>query len=306
MNELSKHIERMMKPYREIQKITKPMREFQEKWNQHSEAIQNIIKPNLPIQKALDDSLKGFQKSFENIDKIYASLPEFQNPFLDNVESFREIGERLKEYIENTPEHFLLIAQHGWFIDFGSGLNLPSKVAHNLQEGKVDIANELLIDYYKTNINVIFDTLIKRHHNRREILENIKKSYKENNHTLIIPVILTQVDGICFDFTRKKFFIKEKENKKYKWLPEVIAELEKSAGNFLNLYLSPLQNQTPIMVREKDLNKFPCKLNRHEILHGIRTDYGTEINSLKVISLLKYVSDLITDLDKKALNIVED
>ena len=96
---------------------------------------------------------------------------------------------------------------------------------------------------------------------------------------------------------KENFFIKDK-----RYLPQITSELEKSAETFLNLYLSPLQNQTPIMVREEDISNFPCKLNRHEILHGINADYGTEVNSLKVISLLKYISDLLTDLDEKTLS----
>lgn len=294
----------MMKPYREIAKITEPMRKIQEQWTEQARAIQKAIEPTLELQKKLAEPLKDFQKSFENISKIYASIPKFENPFLEHLETFKEIGERLKEYTKKTPEHFLLIAQHGWFIDLESELNFPSIVAHRIQEKKVDIANELLVDYYKTNVEMIFETLIRRHYNRKEILESIKKSYKEGNHILLIPSALTQVDGICFDFTKKMFFIKEKKNEKYKFLPEVIAELEKSAGNFLALYLSPLQNKTPIMAREQDVDKFPCKLNRHEVLHGISTDYGTEINSLKVISLLKYVSDLLTDLDSKTLSTI--
>ncbi|OIP01785.1 MAG: hypothetical protein AUJ98_03160 [Bacteroidetes bacterium CG2_30_33_31] len=295
----------MMKPYREIAKITEPMRKFQEQWAEQARAIQKAIEPTLELQKKLAEPLKDFQKSFENISKIYSSIPKFENPFLEHLETFKEIGERLKEYTKKTPEYFLLIAQHGWFIDLESELNFPSIVAHRIQEKKVDTANELLVNYYKTNVGRIFESLIKRHYNRIEILESIKKSYEEGNHILLIPAVLTQVDGICFDFTKKKFFIKEKKNEKYKFLPEVIAELEKSAGNFLELYLSPLQNQTPIMAREQDVGMFPCKLNRHKVLHGISTDYGTEINSLKVISLLKYVSDLLTDLDNKTLSTIE-
>ena len=294
----------MMKPYREIAKITEPMRKLQEQWAEQARAIQKAIEPTLELQKKLAEPLKDFKKSFENISKIYASIPKFENPFLEHLETFKEIGERLKEYTKKTPEYFLLIAQHGWFIDLESELNFPSIIAHRIQEKKVDTANEILVDYYKTNVGKIFESLIKRHYNRKEILESIKKSYEEGNHVLLIPAVLTQVDGICFDFTKKKFFIKEKKNEKYKFLPEVIAELEKSAGNFLELYLSPLQNQTPIMAREQDIGKFPCKLNRHEVLHGISTDYGTEINSLKVISLLKYVSDLLTDLDNKTLSTI--
>lgn len=305
MDKFNKHIERMMKPYREIEKVTEPIRKIQEQWEEQARVIQKAIEPTLELQKKLAEPMKDLQESIENISKIYASIPKFENLFLEHLETFKEIGERLKEYTKKTPGYFLLIAKHGWFVDLDSELNFASRVAHRLQEEKVDTANELLIEYYKTNFGRVFETLIKRHYSRKEILESIRKSYEEGNHILLIPTVLTQVDGICFDFTKKKFFIKEKKKEKYKFLPEVIVELEKSAGNFLELFLSPLQNQTPIMARQQDLDTFPCKLNRHEILHGISTDYGTEINSLKVISLLKYVSDLLTDLDNITLSTIE-
>ncbi len=288
LENLTKHIERMMKPYREIEKMTEPIRKMQKQ----------LSAPTLAIQKALEPTF-ALQKSFEHINKIYASIPKFENPILEHLDTFKEIGERLKEYTEKTPEYFLLIAQHGWFIDLESELNFPSRVAYEIQDDELETANELLVEYYKENLDQIFESLINRHPNRKEILTQILVSFKNNNHSLLIPSVLTQVDGVCFDFTKRKFFIKERKNK---YLPQVTSELEKSAETFLDLYLSPLQNQTPIMAREQDISKFPCHLNRHEILHGISTDYGTEVNSLKVISLLKYVSDLLTDLDRKTLS----
>ncbi|MEX2566159.1 MAG: hypothetical protein WD431_09475 [Cyclobacteriaceae bacterium] len=289
MKNITKHLEQMMKPYREIEKMTEPIRKMQEQ----------ILSSTLALQKNLEQPLLDFQKSFENINKIYTSIPKFQNPILEHLKTFKEIGERIKEYAEKTPDNFLLIAQHGWFIDLESEQNLPTRVAYKIKENELKTAYDLLIEYYKENLDLIFEKLNSRHPKRKEILTQILKAIDNKNHSLLIPSVLTQVDGICFDFTKRKFFIKEKENK---YLPQVTSELEKSAGIFLYLYLSPLQNQTPIMVREKDIPKFPCHLNRHEVLHGIRVDYGTETNSLKVISLLKYVSDLLTDLDKKTLS----
>ena len=298
LENFSKHIEQMLKPYREIERITKPFRKMQNQLSESSLVIHKAIEPTLKIQESLNEPLLKIQQSFEHINKIYASVPKFENPIIEHLETFKEIGKRLKEYTEKTPEYFLLIAQNGWFIDLECEFNLPSKVAYKIQDGELDKANELLIEYYKENLEQIFEKLSARHPNRIEILYQILNSYKTQNYFTLIPTVLTQVDGICFDFTKKKFFIKERNNK---YLPQVTAELEKSAENFLNLYLSPLQNQTPIMVREQDINQFPCHLNRHEILHGISTDYGTEINSLKVISLLKYVSDLLIDIDNKTL-----
>jgi len=130
LKDIAKHIEKMMKPYREIAKITEPMRKLQNQWEEQSIALQKAIEPTLEFQKKLNDQIKNFRKSFENINKIYVSIPKFENPFLQHLETFKKIGERLKIYVKKTPEHFLLIAQHGWFIDLESELNFPSKVAY--------------------------------------------------------------------------------------------------------------------------------------------------------------------------------
>lgn len=249
------------------------------------EKANRMIAPALKLQQALEPALK-LQQMFEPVIKSQQAF----EPFLRIQRSIEEIAERLQEYVEKTPEHFLLIARHGWFVEIDSELKFPSKIAHKLQNGSIEKADELLVSYYKENLERIFEDLYIRHPSRKEIFYQIFESFKNRCYNVLIPSVLSQVDGVCFDFTKKKFFIKERKN----YLPEVTTEL---AGKSLDLFLSPLQNNTPIIAREKDLEQFPCRLNRHEILHGISTDYGTEINSLKVISLLKYVSDILTEID---------
>ena len=287
-------IERMMKPYLEFERINQTIRKVSEQLSASTLAMQKVVVPALPLLKISEHRLSKFQKTFEEINRIYASIPKFQNPILEHLDTFKEIGERLVKYAEKAPESLLLIAQHGWFIDLESDPNLYSKVAHEIQDANLEGANQLLKEYYKDNMGQIFESLIIRHPNRKKILSQILSAYNNGNYSILIPSALTQVDGICFDLTKKKFFIKERKNN---YLPQVTSELMKLNGTFLDLCLSPLQNQTPIMVREQDISRFPCHLNRHEILHGINVDYGTDINSLKVISLLKYISDLLTNID---------
>ena len=44
-------------------------------------------------------------------------------------------------------------------------------------------------------------------------------------------------------------------------------------------------------------------LNRHEVLHGESVDYGTEINSLKAMSLLYYIASVLGERgDSEAYN----
>lgn len=206
MNDLTKHIERMMKPYREIEKMTEPFRKIQEQLSATNIKMQKALEPTLALQKKMEQPLLDLQRSFEHINKIYSSIPKFENPILEHLDTYKEIGEKLKKYTEKTPENFLLIARHGWFIDLESELNLPGRIAYKIQDNQFETAYELLVDYYKENLDQIFDRLIKRHPNRKIILIEILKAFKNGNHSLLIPSVLTQVDGICFDFTKRKFF----------------------------------------------------------------------------------------------------
>jgi len=55
----------------------------------------------------------------------------------------------------------------------------------------------------------------------------------------------------------------------------------------------------PVYAGEKQMkkNQFLCTLNRHEVMHGISTNYGNKTNALKSISLLIYMSDILSELD---------
>ena len=159
----------MFKPYREIEKINQSLRKLQSHLSTSSLALHIAIEPTLKFQESLNEPLLKIQQSFENINKIYSSIPTFENPILEQLETFKEIGERLKEYAEKTPEYFLLIAQNGWFIDLESELNLAAKVAYEIQTGELEKANVLLVNYYGENLEQIFERLIIRHFKRKQI-----------------------------------------------------------------------------------------------------------------------------------------
>ena len=178
MENLSKQIEQMIKPYLEVQKRNKPILKL-------GEALLANLKnteQNSAIQKSLKELSSSLHKSFEHINKIYSSMSKLENPIFEHLETFKGIGESLKEYAEKTPEYFLLIAQYGWFIDLESDLNFASKIAYRIQNDEIEKANDLLVEYYKTNLEQIFTSLITRHPNRKEIFFQILSSFKNNNH----------------------------------------------------------------------------------------------------------------------------
>ena len=234
------------------------------------------------IQKATDSMRKLQEVIQENLQEIFKPLNEIE-------QSFQVIGEQLKAYGEATPQHILKIAENGWFLEFDSELSLSSKLVSEIEDNEANLADQFLIEYYTNNFERIFEELKNRHPNRKIIFEGIITAHLQENYFLAIPCLFSQIDGICFDFAKKKFFIKDRNNN---YLPQITTEINKITDNFLDFFLSPIQNNIPISAREQDINKFPCNLNRHEIMHGVNTTYGTKINSLKCISLLKYLSDL--------------
>lgn len=187
---MTDNISRMLKPIHDMQKIMEPFNKIQE-------SLQPIIR---------------MQKAFEKIHKAYlVSVPKFEFSFNKQLEEFQKINQRLKEYCENTPKFLLLIAEYGWFIELDSELRFPYRIANEIENGNEEVAENCLIEYYTLNLERIFKNLHDRHPNRSGILNEIIEGHKNKRYNLTIPTTLTQVDGICFDFTEKKFFIKDKK-----------------------------------------------------------------------------------------------
>lgn len=236
---------------------------------------------------------KELLKAFENISKIISENKEFFKNDLKFQNSLSVLGKNLVRVYTETPDNLLNISKFGWFLDFACEMKYSFELNELIENDKYDLAEKSLIDYYTDNLNNIFHTLSKRHPTRMKIFEQIEISYNHELFYLAIPIIFTQIDGICYDLTSKKFFIKNKN-----YLPEVYPKLQELHNGLTDLFLAPIKNSSPFNAWEKEIDTFPLKLNRHEILHGVDIDYGNKTNFLKCISLLKYISDLIIRIDK--------
>ncbi|MBE7441015.1 MAG: hypothetical protein HS119_00985 [Flavobacteriales bacterium] len=67
----------------------------------------------------------------------------------------------------------------------------------------------------------------------------------------------------------------------------------------MDLLIKPFKEYTAINASEEYLHDYPVKLNRHEILHGAVTDFDTELNSLKIISLVNFMDEMLGQPIKK-------
>ena len=262
--------------------------------------------PTIPNRIATASNiLLNAQKAFS----IASRLPQIPDVFTTTVSHLNlmpsalthlndaiRVNQLIEKYIRELPKNLLTIAEHGWYIEESCDARLPQRLVSKLNNDDLNSFTQILTEHYLSNIDRIFIELVQRHPNRRTIFQQAKSTFEANNHNTFIPTILAQIDGIANDSTGKKFFMKDRKNN---FLPEVTKEFIISSEHIWDSYLYPIMHQTPIIARERDLVNFACTLNRHEILHGINTNYGTLTNSLKVISLLKYLSDLLIRLNNK-------
>ena len=81
----------------------------------------------------------------------------------------------------------------------------------------------------------------------------------------------------------------KKVNKK----PEVSKYIENEASKDLTyILLSPLTKESLINT-SSIVNSYSENFNRHEIMHGKCTNYGTRVNSLKAISFAYYIGEVL-------------
>lgn len=277
-------LNKRIKTYEIIDKSLNPLRNTMEMLELKEQFQQHII-----------SSLKNVSETLKSIEPIHNQTPIFNNSLFKQIQKVNEFKSWLVEQIEKTPESLLLLSKYGWYLDYDSHISLPGKLAELIKKDNIKELDDYLTDYYTERFDRIISELIRRHPARKEIFNHVMIAHKEKLYFVSIPCILSQIDGISNDYTKKKFFIKDKNNK---YLSEVTGEIAKISRFTMDAFLTPLTSQTPIMANESILGEFPIELNRHRILHGTDITYGTETNSLKCISLIKYLSDMLIEFEK--------
>jgi hypothetical protein len=192
-----------------------------------------------------------------------------------------------KDFSKKLSDAIITLSKDGWFINYEMSPAQIYKASDLLIENKIFSLNTYIGNIIKKDLPVSEEILIARHSDRKEALMAAFRAHSMSEYYLSIPVFLAQTDGISNEICNIHIF--KKPNRLKKWVPKnskeqihkimcsALLELEK--GEFHGQY------------KRKN---FTTGISRHSILHGDNNSYGNEINSLKAISLLRYVSDVIS------------
>ena len=186
----------------------------------------------------------------------------------------------------------------GWYLNLDFELGLAVQLLQKLRDGENEEVDSYLMEYFKSELREIASGLIKRHPTRKHIFEEMIFCVEHKKFFPAIPTVLSQVYGICNDMTKVKFFAKD--NKK-DFKPKICVFISDQFPQSDNFFFGPIMNSPVIMLSEKDAVNHLFQINRHTVMHGMNVKYGTEVNFYKCFSLLKYLSDVLFELEEESV-----
>lgn len=264
----------------------------------------------------------AMQRAFESIKSSFANIAEQIRPVISatltklpdlswQFERWRQeyanqwapVARQLAEASRQLPPRIssalLALGERGWYLDGGLGMSELWGIEDWLSAGNVEAVEGFLVGHYESRLSEIEDELAKSAPKREKILRSAIAAHRRGEYELSVPVLLAQADGVCVDLTNFHLFIKDRKL----GAPEVARwAADASLDAFSAALLSPLTQALPIGAsgdeRERRMREVEqanwVELNRHLVLHGESVNYGTQVNSLKAISLINYLVSFVS------------
>lgn len=261
--------------------------------NQFSALNQQAVATALGLSRSITDSDRAASRF---LNPFKASSLIVSNAVLEFTERNRAFSEKIAESFKLVPEAFLVLGNHGWYLNLEFELGIAVQLLGLLNSGKIKEVDDFLVTYFNDELNAISKELIARHPTRKNIFEDIIFCVKHKKFFAAIPTVLSQVDGICTDMIKMKFFSKDH---KRGYIPKISVYISDQFPLVDNFFVAPIMTSPIIMLSEHDAKNHPFEINRHTVMHGMDVNYGTEINFFKCYSLLKYLSDVLFELEEE-------
>jgi hypothetical protein len=213
-------------------------------------------------------------------------FPEYASRFGNIFKSWDDLPER-------TRNSILAMAEAGWYLDLQMSFPKVTGFQQVVEEEGSEVADASMTAHFEKRLDAIQAFLIEGFPSRKRFFDAVFDAVRRGEHILAVPVLLAQTDGICKDVAGEYLFITEKGVVPAR--PSVARfMLEQVHSDLSDAFLCMFEEVRPIGLTEKRRAPGFKGLNRHTVLHGEDLEYGTKLNSLKAVSLLNYVAQILT------------
>lgn len=220
----------------------------------------------------IEQAFKAYDETLSNLELAFSALPTsstFWNKFEGKVKDAANA-----------------LGLLGWYFDMKLPPNTLFLLHQAITEGNQSFVDDALSQYFEKHFSRIERNIVRKFPNRKKIIKSAFRAHGRKEYELSIPVLFAQTDGICLELFGKQLFLKNGKD------PQTAVYVRQMVTNtFLQAILQPISIDLPISWnKEKRKSEDYAGLNRHEVLHGESTCYGTKENSLKAISLINFIA----------------
>ena len=208
---------------------------------------------------------------------------------VDSVVSIEDLSEYPPT---NLPlvmqENVKTLMQNGWYPPSDISPMQVRLLARAFEED-AESANSLLCERYRSRLDGIESRLRSTYPNRADILGEAFEAHRQEKYNLSVPLLLMQADGVWWDRLSRNLFSGGVNSA----VDDLVDKVPDSTIRELVRALS--YKQLPLVMSSKDRGIGFSELNRHQIIHGEVTDYGTAENSLKAVAFLNFCALVLSD-----------
>ena len=304
-------LEPMLRAQEELRALTEnPMLKEQERiaamfrdpMEQFREQIKAITDPLAGFRDTLGQQAADYQKQLQEIlDPLHGVrdwLTTYQEEQREQFQRWRSLLDDFSRQMLEMPARLraqlAVLMARGWCLDPEMPHTWGEDLVEAIEGGEEQEAQEWLIGYFRERLEEIEKALVERHPARGAIMADAFAAHREGRYPLSIPVLLAQADGVIHDKHRRQLFSKKSSAN----LQEVLDKLPDDDTRVI--FMAAFYVDIPLT---QNTNKLPANfdgLNRHAVLHGTDPNYGTEVNSLRAVSVLNMASFFVAEEDDAA------
>lgn len=206
----------------------------------------------------------------------------------DAKQGWREISPAITQGCAN-------LVREGWFPDD----DWPWSTLPDLASTDVAGHEQDLVEHFEERAADICERASREYPDRRGILEQAFSAHERGEFALSTPVLIAQAEGITVEVLGEPGYqaCSAKGSVPSYRLGKHLDD--RSLDDvLLRPFFEAFVRRPPVVATEADRQAIARPgLNRHLVLHGMDTSYGTRANSCRAMSLLNWVCSVLSEKD---------
>lgn len=282
--------------------------ELNERSDAAARALMETLDPYIPALEEKFQALKSqadqFVANFQSMArKIEQQWKVALRPVLEVLSrvDWAALKARLDALPLRSKNAMRLAAERGWFFGWNGSLQDLLELVEAIDGLDACEIDDFLAQYHRENLDAFSAALMSCYPHRAEAIAAAIEAHKldsRSGYLLAIPVLLAQADGILSEVTDTESALQKAKRgaeqlRAAEWLKKTLANSPDSLDlvdpiltlHANDLFKSASQRRSAGIAAGGVFNA----LNRHQVIHGEVSDYGTELNSLKAFSFLSFV-----------------